>query len=240
MIKKAISIIIPAYNEEKYLLEALKSVAYQTFNHSQLEVIVVDNASTDNTAAVHQNFFKNHPTQHLLLKEPQLSPGKAKNTGAEKAQGEILLFLDADTKMSPQTVQEVDYWYKKGFLMGTIRITADSSDIVAKFFFDLLNFGKTIFNIACHMVFCQKQLFFQVEGFNPELKHAEDLDFCRKVKKALKRRGKSWCMIHNAPVATSTRRMIRHPLKLGYLITLLEWGFGGFLGFRRKQYIPYR
>lgn len=148
---KKVSIIIPAYNEENYLLEALKSVEEQDFDLSQMEVIVVDNASTDNTGQVHRSFFNNNSIQNFLLNEPILGPGRAKNKGAEKAQGEVLIFLDADSRMDPHLIRRVYDHYKDGFLMGTIRIKANSSDPVAYLFFDLIHYGKNLFHIAANI-----------------------------------------------------------------------------------------
>ncbi len=237
---KKFSIIIPAYNEEKYLLEALCSVESQTFDLSQLEVVVVDNASTDKTSAVFESFFSSNSIDSLLLKEPQLGAGRAKNKGAAEAQGEIFLFLDADSRLSPQTVEKVYEAYKLEFLLGTIRLKADSSDWTANFFFDLIHFGKKIFNIMANMGFCHRELFFEAGGFNPDLKQAEDLEFYRRAKKILKKKRKNWCLIEETPIFTSARRLEHFPLKLGYLLTLLEWGLGGFLGLQRRSYIPYR
>ncbi|MFQ6070157.1 MAG: glycosyltransferase [Candidatus Aminicenantales bacterium] len=237
---KKISIIIPAYNEEKYLLNTLKSIETQEFNLSELEVIVVDNASTDNTAQVHRSFFQNNSIENLLVREPILGPARAKNTGAEKAQGEVLLFLDADSWMVPSTLEKVCDAYKKGCKMGTIYVKADSSDLVAIFFFNLINFGKNLFHIAANMGYCERNLFFEVGGFKSEIKHAEDYEFFTRTKKHLRKKGKSWCMINDAHIYTSTRRMERAPFKLGYLLTLLEWAFGGFLGLYRSSYRLYR
>jgi glycosyltransferase involved in cell wall biosynthesis len=237
---KKVSIIIPAFNEEKYLYSALQSVERQTFAPSNLEVIVVDNASTDRTAEVFHAFFKKKSISHLIVEEPILSPGRARNTGATRARGEVFLFLDADSKLSPQTVQCVYDGYKKGLLMGIIRIKADSSDKMANLFFDLIHFGKKLFHIACHLGYCERNLFFEVGGFDPEIVHAEDLKFFTKVKKTLRKRGKDWGVIEDASIFTSTRRMSRYPFKLGYLITLLEWALCGLLSFNRRRYTPYR
>lgn len=237
---KKISIIIPAFNEEKYLRRTLQSVERQTFDHSDLEVIVVDNASTDQTAEVFRSFFRKKSIPHVFLKEPILSPGRARNTGAKRARGKVFLFLDADSSLSPQTVQRVYDRYKKGVFMGIIRIKADSTDRVANLFFELIHFGKNLFHMACHMGYCERNLFYAVGGFDPEFIHAEDLKFFTKVKKMLRKKGKDWYVIEDAPIFTSIRRMSRYPFKLGYLITLLEWAFCGLLSINRGRYTPYR
>jgi glycosyltransferase involved in cell wall biosynthesis len=237
---KKVSIIIPAFNEQKYLRRTLQSVESQTFDHSDLEVIVVDNASADQTAYVFRSFFRESSISHLLLKEPILSPGRARNTGAKAAQGKVFLFLDADSTLSPKTVQRVYQGYKKGLFMGTIRIKADSSERTANLFFDLIHFGKNLFHMACHMGYCERNLFYEVGGFDPEIIHAEDLKFYTKAKNVLRRMGKDWCVIEDAPIFTSIRRMSRYSFKIGYLITLLEWAFCGLLNFNRGRYTPYR
>ncbi|MFQ6110237.1 MAG: glycosyltransferase, partial [Candidatus Aminicenantales bacterium] len=68
--RRKVSIIVPAYNEEKYLLDTLQSIATQTMDHKEMEVIVVDNASTDNTASVYHSFFENNSIPLVLVKEP--------------------------------------------------------------------------------------------------------------------------------------------------------------------------
>ncbi|UCB44483.1 MAG: glycosyltransferase [Spirochaetota bacterium] len=237
---KKVSIIIPAYNEENYLHRTLESVASQTFNHELIEVIVVDNASTDSTASVFHTFFKNCSIQNMLIEEPVLSSGRAKNAGASKARGEVLLFIDADSRIDPRLVQEVYNWYMRGYLMGIIRIKPDSIDPMANLYFDVIHFGKKLIHIAANMGFCQRKLFVELAGFNPDLQHAEDLEFFTRAKKMLKEIGKQWCIIEDAPISTSTRRMDRLPFKLGYPLTLFEWAFGGFLGLQRKKYEAYR
>ena len=237
---KKVSIIIPAFNEEKLITRALRSIKNQTFDHSELEVIVVDNASKDNTTEVCHSYFRDNGMPHRLLKEPYLSPGKARNTGSKQARGEVLLFFDADSFMSSETVSRVYKWYKTGHLMGTIRIKPDSTDIVAKGFFWLLHYGKNLFNIAANLGFCDRRLFDELGGFKSELKQCEDLEFYQRVKGVLKNRGRPWCVVDDAPIYTSTRRMDRFPFKLGYFIILLEWGILGKMGINRKSYTPYR
>jgi glycosyltransferase involved in cell wall biosynthesis len=237
---KKVSIIIPAFNEEKYIGRALESIERQTFDRSDLEVVVVDNASTDRTSDVFHSFFRKSSIPHILLKEPIMSPGRARNTGARSAHGKVFLFLDADSILSLHTVQRAYEGYKKGLYMGIIRIKADSSERVANLFYDLIHFGKHLFHLACHLGYCERNLFFEVGGFDPEIIHAEDLKFFTQVKETLRKKGGNWAVIEDAPIYTSTRRMSRYPFKIGYLITLLEWAFCGLLNFNRSRYTPYR
>jgi len=85
------SVIIPAFNEEKYLDACLKAVFNQRFPRRLFEVIVVDNNSTDNTAGI----AKKYPVK--LIKERQKGIIFAKQAGCKKAQGKIIAITDADT-----------------------------------------------------------------------------------------------------------------------------------------------
>ncbi|HEY5600937.1 MAG TPA: glycosyltransferase family A protein, partial [Patescibacteria group bacterium] len=87
------SVIIPTYNEENTISEAVKTLSEQTYK--PLEILMVDDGSTDNTLRVISNF--QFPISNFqLLKQNHAGPGKARNLGAQKAKGEILVFVDAD------------------------------------------------------------------------------------------------------------------------------------------------
>ena len=88
-----VTVIIPTYNEEDVIGECLESLSKQTYH--DFEIIVVDDGSTDNTPGVVGN--SNPKTLNpKLLREQHKGPGAARNLGAEHANGEILVFVDAD------------------------------------------------------------------------------------------------------------------------------------------------
>ncbi|MBI4749065.1 MAG: glycosyltransferase family 2 protein [Acidobacteria bacterium] len=84
-----ISVVIPVYNGEGYLVEAIQSVLDQAYQ--PLEIIVVDDGSTDRSPEVVAGFPQVH-----LVSQPQAGPGAARNTGILAATGNWLAFLDAD------------------------------------------------------------------------------------------------------------------------------------------------
>jgi glycosyltransferase involved in cell wall biosynthesis len=88
-----VSVIIPVYNYDRYLGEAIESVLGQTQQH--LEVIVVDDGSTDRSGEVAKNFAE-RGVQYCHQVHAGIGP--ARNTGVELAQGEYLAFLDADDR----------------------------------------------------------------------------------------------------------------------------------------------
>ncbi len=107
------SIIIPIYNREAYILRTLESVIKQTVH--PLEIILVDNASTDNSVAVCQEFINRHSsllTPHSsltisLLSEPTPGAARARNTGLSAATSDWVYFFDSDDEMSSDFLSDV-------------------------------------------------------------------------------------------------------------------------------------
>lgn len=91
-----ISCIVPAYNGEKYLVEALDSIWQQRYR--PIEIIVVDDGSTDQTAAV----VKHYSREVRYLYQPNAGPAAARNLGLGAANGEFIAFLDADDLWHPE------------------------------------------------------------------------------------------------------------------------------------------
>ena len=90
-----ISVIVPAYNAERYLGQALTSIQNQTL--LPIEVIVVDDGSTDATAQIAET----HPIQPRTIKQPNSGAAAARNLGVQEAQAEWIAFLDADDLWEP-------------------------------------------------------------------------------------------------------------------------------------------
>lgn len=88
-----LSVVVPIFNVEAYLEQALASVAQQTLR--DLEVIMVDDGSTDGSAAIAKSFVAKDPRFQLLQQENQ-GQGPARNLGVRHATGDYLAFLDAD------------------------------------------------------------------------------------------------------------------------------------------------
>jgi succinoglycan biosynthesis protein ExoO len=111
-----VSVIIPAYNTEAYLARAIKSALNQTL--SDIEVIVVDDASTDNTVKVAQSF--SDPRLKLLQNSQNLGAGGARNRALREARGQWVAVLDSDD------------WYAPGRLKKLVQIAEEqNADLVA-------------------------------------------------------------------------------------------------------------
>lgn len=95
-----VSVIIPTYNEEEDIEQCIKSLHEQT--HAQKEIIVVDDGSTDKTL----ERVKKYP-EIKVLEQQHCGPGAARNLGANKARGEILIFIDADMTFDKKYIENL-------------------------------------------------------------------------------------------------------------------------------------
>lgn len=94
-----ISVIMPSYNAAPYLAEAVASVMTQTY--TQVELIIIDDGSRDESVAIAQRLVEAHPGRILLLEQANSGPYPARNLGLSRARGEFIAFLDADDWWSP-------------------------------------------------------------------------------------------------------------------------------------------
>lgn len=99
-----VSVIIPSYNAADYVAQTLESVLAQTL--TDIEVIVVDDGSTDNTRNIVADFAKKDPRLTLVEQANQFA-GVARNNGMSRASGKYLYFLDADDYIETTTLEEL-------------------------------------------------------------------------------------------------------------------------------------
>lgn len=112
-----ISVIVPLYNAELHLEECLDSILRQT--HRDLEIILVDDGSTDQSAEILAGYAARDPRITVVAGPAQGSAGAARNTGLEIATGTYLSFLDADDVFAPTMLEELHS-----------RAVADDADVV--------------------------------------------------------------------------------------------------------------
>lgn len=103
---KIISIIIPVYNEENYIIKTLKAVSSASTYHYDKEIIVVDDGSSDKTAARVQTYIKKSKhkkgvSMQLIKKKHNHGKGAALQTGFLKSRGDIVIVQDADLEYIP-------------------------------------------------------------------------------------------------------------------------------------------
>ena len=131
MNKPLITVILPIYNVESYIEECLNSLLNQTIGHEKLEVLMVNDCSTDNTAEIMNQYSQKYPHfKSIHLEENTGAPGKPRNIGIEKATGEYLIFLDPDDYIpydAYEALYQVANENKSDFVMGKM-VSFDDED----------------------------------------------------------------------------------------------------------------
>jgi poly(ribitol-phosphate) beta-N-acetylglucosaminyltransferase len=99
-----ISVIIPIYNNEKYVFDCLNSLEAQTYPKEFFEVIIIDDASTDNTL-LKVKTYKSELKLQIDTLQGNSGPGVARNKGIELSKGDFILFLDSDDLLVPNAIE---------------------------------------------------------------------------------------------------------------------------------------
>ena len=97
-----VSVVIPCYNVEKYIAQCLQSLLNQTY--IDLQIICVNNNSTDSTLSVLTRLATEHSSLIILVEEPQKGAPYARNRGLQEVKGEYVQFLDADDLLEPNKI----------------------------------------------------------------------------------------------------------------------------------------
>ena len=128
--KKLFSVVMATYNCEQYLDETINSLIGQSFSFgSNIQLIIVDDGSTDNTKEICQKYQKQYPNNIIYLYRDNQGQGAARNLGLQYANGKYINFLDSDDKFSGNTFYKVYEFFEKHY---------DEIDFVSArmFFFD--------------------------------------------------------------------------------------------------------
>jgi glycosyltransferase involved in cell wall biosynthesis len=102
-VKDLVSIIIPVYNTELYLTECLTAVTGQTYPY--LDIIIIDNASSDSSVSICKKFMRNDPRIKLLTKPHTSSCANSRNMGLTYAKGKYISFIDSDDIPKPEFIE---------------------------------------------------------------------------------------------------------------------------------------
>ncbi|KPJ97398.1 MAG: hypothetical protein AMJ60_11385 [Desulfobacterales bacterium SG8_35] len=198
------SVIIPAYNEEALLPDtlaglhlAMAGVPYQG------EIIVVDNDSTDNTAAVAKKYGA------TIVFEPFRQIARARNSGAKAAHSRVLVFLDADTILPPSLLKQALTLLENGTCCGggtLLKFDAQLpflADRLVKFWNWLSRTNKLA---AGSFIFCLAKPFFEIGGFDEKTYAGEEVFFSRRLRNWGKKHNLLFAILEEHPVITSSRK----------------------------------
>ena len=192
-----VSVIIPAFNVEKYIEETVSSVLNQTYTN--FEIIVIDDSSTDKTPEIIENISKKNSRVKLFSIEHAGRPAVPRNFGISKAHGELIAFLDSDDlwakeKLSAQIgilekYPELIFVYSMRVTFGKVSLFSPHYEVLpllhkaARSYDDLISKGNSI---TCSSVLIKKKYLEEVNGFDedPELKAVEDYDLWLRLSKS--------------------------------------------------------
>lgn len=209
-----VSVIIPAYNEASHLRECLASLVAQ--DYPNYEVILVDNASTDDTAEVCGEFYQ---VRYIYFNRVKSSYG-ARNEGARHASGEILFFFDADQTALPNLLSDLLEEYKPGdrYHIYSARLDDDPRvPEVLRMCFSFPAYSSTTILTAALAV--PKKLFDELGGFDEQLLSSGDIDFFERAEVIAKihRRIMTTCYHY---WATSVDEVLRRQERYGFGICI--------------------
>ncbi len=177
-IKHSVSIIIPCYNEEQNLPKLLESIEIQKYDQVSVEVIVVDNGSTDRSVAIAKEY------KAEVLVYPKVNISSLRNLGSKRATGEFYVFIDADCIPVDNWLREiVKYIEKKDIgIVGSIPLYPDNGTWVEKAWFGISTKGvKDVHFICSGNMVIRKEVFDLIGGFDDNLTTGEDYDICQRV-----------------------------------------------------------
>lgn len=187
-----VSIVVPAYNSEKYIVKCLNSLHEQSYD--SIEILIINDGSTDQTQTVVENFIESD-RRFLLINQENAGVSSARNVGIKLSKGKYLIFVDSDDYVTPDYVETLVSLMKQGnnelacadYSKVENGITYNQSkdtqkiDVLSrKDAINLLHndhyFQGYLWNkIFLKSIITQNQIF-----FDPEIKIWEDMLFCLK------------------------------------------------------------
>jgi len=176
------SVVIPTYNETKYISKALYALKNQTFK--DFEIIVKDGQSQDETVKIAKRFTKK------VVSIQDRSAGDARNQGAQYAEGDILLFMDADTVLPPETLAHFcELMGDEGVVGASCRKVPQSGSIGDRLLYEFVNISTFVSAMMglggahgnCMII--KRTVFERIGGFNPNIIVAEEQELVRRASK---------------------------------------------------------
>jgi len=215
----SVSIVIPALNEEAYLEATLQSVqssiSQAGLEADQLEVIVVDNGSTDRTAEIARN------ANATVVDAPPGNAGSARNAGARNAKGEVLVFVDADTLWPSSLLQRVTAEMKvPGCLGGAVDPDHRPESILVRAYLRFWKAVGTFFGMAQGATqFYRASRFLELQGYDATYYMGEDAELYWRLKRLARSVGGHVAYIRDIQVVPSCRRFDQWPVWKTLLLT---------------------
>ncbi len=211
--KPSISVIIPAFNEAGYISETLKRLSaaeqhFKAITAADIEILVVDNASTDSTAE------RARSAGATVVYEAEHNVAKVRNSGAAVTRHDILVFLDADTLVPPELLLRIARAMTDPQCAGgSVDILHRPVSLILRAYLVFWRVLGLIFGMAqgaCQ--FCRKSIFKELGGYDEKWYMGEDVDFYWRLKRLARRRGLRISFVGELQVIPSPRRFDQWPI----------------------------
>lgn len=196
------SVIIPAHNEASYLPECLAAIERAARLHSaNTEIILVLNRCTDET----EQIANRHGVK--IIREDRRNLAAIRNTGARSASGDVLVTVDADSRVSENVFAEIERALESGLYVGggvIIRPERTSFGIAMTCAF--LRIVAFLTGLSAGVFWCRCGDFSAIGGFNEQLPFAEDVDFAKRLRVHGRKTGRQFTTLQRAYIVTSCRK----------------------------------
>ncbi|MFQ5935277.1 MAG: TIGR04283 family arsenosugar biosynthesis glycosyltransferase [Acidiferrobacterales bacterium] len=178
-----VDIVMPVLNEAHTLGTYLPQLQQQPMLR---EVIVVDGGSADDTRHLVSTLIERTSTSSApALRLIEAEPGRAMqmNAGAMQARAEVLLFLHADTRLSPHAIEHLCRAIADGSMWGRFDVRLDSKHMLFRIIERLINLRSALTGIATgdQGIFVRRDVFHMLGGYAP-IELMEDVEFCARLK----------------------------------------------------------
>ena len=227
------SVVIPTYNEEKYLPKALESITNQTIK--PYEIIIVDSQSTDKTREI----ARAYGAKVITIKERGI--GLARNIGAKHAKGDVIVCTSADVVVDRHWLEELgkalnhaELAYGSIYLQEADWVERAFELILNKCLTPLLSLLGLVF-ATCDNIAIKKSLYEKIGGINEKLNTGEDTDLVKRARKA----GRV-VYVEKARVYTSPRRIKKWGKLKYFWFHFKNFLTANLLGKTAKEYEPVR
>jgi len=202
-VQPVFSVIIPAYNEEQYLPATLAAVNRAAERlAAPVEIIVVDNLSTDRTREVAREFGAR------VVSVPTKCISAVRNGGAATATGQYLVFVDADNQMSEDLLIAVKEAMDTGKYVGGGLVNAhyDRDSLGLRFTHGLVKVGVALTGVSMFLMYTSAEHFHAIGGFDENLLSTEDHDFAKRLRAHGKANRLAYLNLRKGHVILSSRK----------------------------------
>lgn len=209
----SISVIVPAFNEERYLgatLRDLRSAAafVTAQGDAAVDILVVDNASTDGTAEVAK------AAGASVVSEREHNIARVRNAGARASRGDVLVFVDADTATPPELLFHIAQAMGDPTCTGgAVDVVFEPGRLVLRAYLRLWRWAGAISGAALGACqFCRRDAFEAVGGYDETIYVGEDTEFMWRLRRAARGAGGTTRFLRDIRVVASSRRWDSWPL----------------------------